>query len=189
MPATSGPEALPYPQASDAPDGPGAFLSLLSAMQTGGPWVYPTLIALQAVPGKYVNQLATVNADPTATLNGYYTWNGAQWVLSFGDTGWVPLTYSNGWSDFPGYPALAVRRRNGIVYLSGLGKGGTVSATTLITTVPVGFRIGRDEVIPTVGSGNAACSLEVFPDGTVKTGPSGAIAAWTSLHVSWIAEN
>lgn len=79
MSTTSGPEQLPYPQPSDTPDGPGAFLALLQAMQTAGPWVYGTLAALQAVAGKYVNQLATVNADTPAN-NGYYSWNGSTWV-------------------------------------------------------------------------------------------------------------
>lgn len=81
MPTTSGVEALPLPQASDAPDGPGAFLSLLTAMQTGGPWVQPTLTALQALTGKYPLQLGVVNAD-TAAKNGFYYWNGTtnQWV-------------------------------------------------------------------------------------------------------------
>lgn len=84
MPTTSGVEALPLPQASDAPDGPGAFLSLIQAMQTGGAWVYPTLAGaggLNTVQGKYPLQLAIVNAD-TPAKNGYYYWNGTSntWV-------------------------------------------------------------------------------------------------------------
>lgn len=91
MPTTSGVESLPLPQSSDAPDGPGAFLSLIQAMQTGGPWAQATLTALQALTGKYHLQLAVVNADPTPAKNGFYYWNAntTQWVslplLTFGN--------------------------------------------------------------------------------------------------------
>lgn len=79
MSTTSGPEALPIPQPTDAPDGPGAFLALVQQMQTGGAWVYPTVLALKAVAGKYINQLAAVNGDTPAN-NGSYVWNGTTWV-------------------------------------------------------------------------------------------------------------
>lgn len=83
MPTNYGPEVLPYPQPTEAPDGPGAFLALLQAMQTGGPWVYGTLTQLQAVTGKYALQMAVVNADPTIAKNGFYYWSTVtnQWAL------------------------------------------------------------------------------------------------------------
>ncbi|WP_290473943.1 hypothetical protein [Leifsonia sp. 71-9] len=126
------------------------------------------------------------------TTDGYtYKRIGGAWVRQLEDTGWVPLSYAANWSDFnAGYPSLAIRRKNGLTMLSGMGKTTAGSGVgTLITTVPVGFRISRQEVRVTIGAGGA-CSLEIFADGSVKAGPGGVYATWTSLSgVSWNADN
>lgn len=125
------------------------------------------------------------------TTDGFtYKYRSGAWVRTFDDTGWVTLSYAPNWSDFSsGYPALSVRRKNGVAFLSAMGKTSAgVGAGTLITTVPAGYRIGRQEVRVTIGSGGP-CSLEIFADGSVRAGPSGVYAGWTSLSVSWIADN
>ncbi|WP_434315830.1 hypothetical protein [Leifsonia sp. P73] len=93
---TFGPEALPYPQPSDAPDGPGAFLALIQKLVLGGVQQFGTYAALPTPnPSAGVGfggQLAIVTADPNPGLNGIYESNGTAWSLILSPTtaAWTP---------------------------------------------------------------------------------------------------
>lgn len=156
----------------------------------GGAVPFRTLTEMSAWTTPRLGQQADVLADTDVSSNGVWRWDGAKWVNAVGDTGWITLAWAPNWSDFnPGYPALAYRKKNGSTVLSAMGKTSAGSGVgTLICTLPAGFRIGRQEVRATIGSGGA-CGLEIFPDGSVKAGPGGVYATWTSLGgISWIAE-
>ena len=53
---------------------------------------YATLVALQAVPGAFVGQIARVTNDATAASNGAYRWSGTAWVKSAEDISLIKQT-------------------------------------------------------------------------------------------------
>lgn len=71
-----------------------------------------------------------------------FTWDGAAWQYTGGDdTGWITPTLLNGWIPYgAGYTTPAYRRKNGIVYLRGLIRSGTVGSSTPFFVLPSGFR-------------------------------------------------
>lgn len=76
---TFGPQGLPYPNASDAPDIPGAFLSLEQKIQVGGAIPFASYSALTASTA-FQGQIATVYGD-TTQLNGLYlSLDGSTWT-------------------------------------------------------------------------------------------------------------
>lgn len=75
---TYGPQNNPYPNTSDVPDGPGAFLALLQSMVVGGATPFATYSALTGSTG-FAGELAVVTAD--GANNGIWYWNGSAWVL------------------------------------------------------------------------------------------------------------
>lgn len=52
----------------------------------------------------------------------------------------VPLTFQNGWSNFASWDALTVRRKGRTVDVQGMITGGTATAATVFSTLPIGFR-------------------------------------------------
>jgi hypothetical protein len=104
------------------------------------------------------------------------------------DSGWVAPTLLNGWVNYDAiYGPTGYRRKNGVVYLRGLVKDGTLS--TAIFTLPVGFR----PVSPPIRLfATLADDLvnRIDVDGTtgsVVCAPGDA--TWTSLNgVTFIAE-
>lgn len=96
---------------------------------------YATKAAMVAVPGTRKFAHSSVYADPTATNNGDYYWNGAAWTVYSEDTGWITPTLSGSWVSTAGM-TVQYRRINGIVHLHGRATGG--SGTMFV--LPAGFR-------------------------------------------------
>lgn len=78
------------------------------------------------------------------------------------------LTLQNNWVDVNvAFPAKATRTGS-IVLLEGSIKGGAVVSTTVIATLPVGFRPAYKRICPIWTSVNALGYLTVNPDGTIQ---------------------
>jgi len=60
----------------------------------------------------------------------------------FGDSGWIPLSLLNGWVSYDNtYGPPRYRKLNGVVYVQGLVKSGSLG--TVIANLPAGFRPGN----------------------------------------------
>ena len=166
MPVNFGPELLPYPQPSDAPDGPGAFLALIQKMVVGGIIPYTTY-ALMAAPAGFLGEHRTVTSDPDAALNGDYVLTGTGWKNTTEDTGWTNLTLASGATTSGGLTP-AVRRINGITWIRGRVLS---SGTGALFTIPSGYAIGQEARFGTMtgSSGSATNVLVVGTDGVVYT--------------------
>lgn len=109
------------------------------------------------------------------------------WALIGGDdSGWIQPAYVNSWVSYdntfgpPGY-----RKKNGIVYLRGLIKGGTAQ---LMFTLPAGFRPSVRQLFD-ISSNEAHARVDVTPAGEVLH-ISGGSNAWVSLNsITFIADN
>lgn len=108
------------------------------------------------------------------------------WKLIIGDTGWVALPLSNTWVNFGGgYSAARYRRLNGVVYVTGLIKSGTVSPGSTIGTLPAGFRPASQlpKIVPiSTGAG----SVDITSAGLILAGAVSATS--TALEFSFPAE-
>lgn len=83
-------------------------------------------------------------------------------------SGWIPLTYANGWKDYGGgWEPGAYRVVDGVCYLRGLLLGGTYSGGTTITTLPAGARYGSASHV-LVGSNGATGILNIYASGAIN---------------------
>lgn len=101
---------------------------------------------------------------------------------------WQNAVYQNSWIDFDAgsgagnFGGLQYHKDfAGFVHLRGLAKSGTVTAGTVIATLPVGFRpaSGR-QMLFEVTSNDARGRIDIANDGTIKTG-AGISNAWVSF--------
>lgn len=102
------------------------------------------------------------------------------------DTGWLSPAFVNGWVDF-GVPwsPCQYRKLNGIVYMRGLAKSGTLNTT--LFTLPAGYRPGAVNSLFGSPAGDAFSELRVLTTGDVAQ--SGATSnAWQSIACSFIQE-
>jgi hypothetical protein len=147
MPTPYGPQAIPYPQPSEAPDGPGAFLALLQKMDVGGIIPYTTFASLPATG--FLGQHATVTSD--ANNNGDYWWNGSGWVRpgaqrlflgTFADT-----SYSNGnlIGNVVNIPAIPTASRVLITLTGMIGFSGTANIDVATSCATTGGGIVADQ--------------------------------------------
>ena len=137
MPTTYGPQSLPYPLPSDAPDVPGAILSLLQVMQVGGALPFSTYALLTASGNGFQGQLASVNADTTTTLNGIYMSNGSGWQLIGGRR--VAITPSMG-SGYTGALGQITQRGTLVTLNFQFTKGSAFATGDTVLTLPAGSR-------------------------------------------------
>lgn len=158
MPSTTGPQSLPYPLPSDAPDVPGAFLSLLQTMQVGGAYPYTTYAALTGAGNGFNGQLATVSADSTAWRNGIYMSNGSGWSLVGGLRNTVAPSMGSNY-------ALGV----GQVFQRG------TQVTLNIQVVKSGSAIAVNDTVFTLPVGSRPPSLVLATGGTTTGGQQGPI--------------
>jgi hypothetical protein len=158
MPAQYGPQKLPYPQPSEAPDGPGVILALAQGVGVGGVYPYATLSALPAA-GVFTGQYAVVTSDATVANNGLYMWSGTAWVQQTGDTGWITPALSLSWTSVAGF-TVQYRKFNGLVMFRGRATGGT---TGVAFTLPAGFRTtGQDKYYTVLDSGSTSTTDRVY---------------------------
>lgn len=79
------------------------------------------------------------------------------------DTGWVDVTFQNGWSNYGGvYQTVQYRRVGSKVILRGLAMGGTIAAA--IFTLPAGFRPLKRNIVAGV------VNTSTFTSGAASTG-------------------
>lgn len=105
------------------------------------------------------------------------------------DTGWHYIggsgepTFQNSWENYGTYGDACFRRIGDIVYLSGLIRNGTATAT--LFTLPTGYRPegttnGTTHIFGTVASGGTVnARIDITTSGVVQGNP--ANTGWTSL--------
>lgn len=161
----------------------GTSLGLTQAyygVQTIAPWTDDT--------GGGMTQIAT---GPDGVWTRYGTRGGGwgAWKPAANvDTGWVVPTFENAWVTYgPGHDAR-YRRMNGIVYLQGLVKSGTLGAT--VYTLPVGYRPVQTQVVTAKASGGAY-RIDAITDGRViiyNEALGAPTTAWVSTAMSFPAD-
>ena len=112
-----------------------------------------------------------------------YVWNGSAWVNLTGDTAWTAISFATGYVDLANASYGACRYRKdglGFVHFSGLAKC-TNGTSTLITTLPAGYRPGTGEVMIGMDSTGAAHRVDIKNDGTVSVVGALATNAYISL--------
>jgi hypothetical protein len=107
-----------------------------------------------------------------------------KWFCFAGDTGWIDIVFTSGWSQYPGYDTCQYRRLNGLVFTKGLATGGVAPAS--IFYYPVGFRPyatgnGIKHII--TGVQGTWGFVNVQGDGRVNYNASGATPGWVTLEI------
>lgn len=125
-----------------------------------------------------------------------YEWTGSGWAIIFQalNTTWPGWTvigaagapaFQNGWVSYGAPFGAQFTKINGIVYMQGLVKNGTVAAT--IFTLPVGYRPATQQLITTQTNPNTIARLDLTPDGALAAA-SGANNGWVAINYSFPAE-
>lgn len=99
----------------------------------------------------------------TVDANGSLLYDGKQLGITTAN-----LVLGNSWVNSGTLAPARVIRSGNVVTLEGLIKSGTTTSTTVITTLPVGYRPLRKLVFPVWTSGNVVGYLTVNIDGTVQ---------------------
>lgn len=116
-----------------------------------------------------------VSEDPTGNV-----W---RTIYAGDDTGWISASLQNGWVNFGGaYSIAEYRRLNGIVYVQGLIKSGTINPGTVLFNLPVGFRPRAYFISPAWGNGGGS-AIEVAPNGNVVVGDISAFTLRQSISI------
>ena len=98
---------------------------------------------------------------------------------------WTAISLQNSWADYGGAWQGARYRKdsNGVVHIQGLIDSGTTTATTLLFTLPVGYRPAA--TICLIGSANTALArYDIASDGTAKI-VYGFSATYTNITASF----
>ena len=116
-----------------------------------------------------------------------WCYQGTTWVSMFNDTGWLTPALLSGWINFGApYRICQYRRINGIVYVTGLLKGGATAASTPVLNLPAGFRPSGSLFLGTQSnSALATMNLTAAGDLTLSVGAS---ANSLTLQFSFPAE-
>lgn len=122
----------------------------------------------------------------TDTGDVYLRRSGA-WKLILSDSNWVALPMSNSWINFGGgaYGNARYRRINGIVYVTGVVKSGTITPGVTIGTLPPGFRPAAYLMKGIPISGGSG-TVDITPAGLILAGT--VSATFTSLEFWFPAE-
>lgn len=158
---------------------------------------YPTLAALNLVPGTIVGQHATVNADTTASNNGDYVWSGAAWLVNFPilPYGFIcsasgSQSVSTGWTLMTGFgtPDLSrgITQASGVMTISQPGiydVAASIScgASGTPTTGTQSFQVTKNSATP-----DANLVLKVQQSGTTAYGAKPTLLA-AGDQLRWFA--
>ena len=99
----------------------------------------------------------------TLDVNGSLLFDGKQIGLTMAN-----LVLENKWVNTDSLAPARVIRSGNVVALEGLIRNGTTTSSTVITTLPVGYRPARKLVVPIWTSGNALGHLTINTDGRVQ---------------------
>lgn len=108
------------------------------------------------------------------------------------DTGWLALSplYVNSFADWD-TRTCRYRRKNGVVYIDGVIKGGTAGATAF--TLPAGFRCRNipnySEYTFLLNSSAGTIVMNVGGSGVVNFSTALPAGGWAYINVSYIQEN
>ena len=168
----------------------GAANSIAFTLPVGYRPAYRQLVATVSYNGAY-----TIGRVDIGTDGGVYIdYGGNRWFslarIAFASTAatgtWFMATYQNGWTsyDTTTFSPARYMMENGVVYLDGLIKSGTVSgaANGIAFMLPVGYRPAFRQLIPTIahtGSIVVIGRVDVGTDGGVYMDQGGS--AWFSL--------
>jgi hypothetical protein len=125
-----------------------------------------TLTSQHQVTSSAVGYIANKTLVVEAVGSGPYGVHGAA------DTGWQDMALQNSWVPYNAvggtYEQPGYRRINGVVYLKGLVKNGTVAVGTILGNLPVGFRPKAQQVFAAV---NGSPQSGAATTGTAHTHP------------------
>lgn len=109
------------------------------------------------------------------------------WLLGqFGDTGWNTPSLSNSWVVFgTPFDSPQYRRLNGIVYVKGMAKSGTLST---VFTLPAGYQTLKERVFNTASNTGGAQILIVAGAVSINGYYGGGSNAFVSFEFSFPAE-
>lgn len=83
------------------------------------------------------------------------------------DSGWQTPSLLNGITDHStGYQGARYRKKDGVVFVEGLVKGGTATGTVTIFNLPTGFRPSKRLIMNTYRA-NGVFRTDIAPDGSV----------------------
>lgn len=126
----------------------------------------PTIASLPA-SGNWYGRILSVQEDESVRR-----WHGSGWDIIWlpADSGWQALTLSGGWVSFgSGYGDPRYRLINGVVHMAGLIKSGTVTAGTVIATLPLGYRPSSQEIYVVANNG-VGQTVQVATNGQISLG-------------------
>ncbi len=147
----------------------------------------PTVPATSVALGR-LRHAASATTIPTAKIDDLRVFTYLRGATP-DDTGWITPTLLNGWINFGGaYRVAQYRRKNGICYVAGLIKSGTIAPGTIILNLPIGFRPSGRDIYTAWGNGNP-CALEVEVNGDLFVGDVAAFAARQSIALSFPISN
>lgn len=127
---------------------------------------------------------------------GANTLAGAQTALgivadSFGasqvaSTPWLPLALQNGWTTVSPYRSV-FRKVLGLLFIEATISGGTVTDGTIIATLPVGYRVATNVIVPAIGTsqpvGIVPARLAIAQDGTCKVYGTSGVGSSLTFHL------
>jgi hypothetical protein len=142
-----------------------------------------------AVPQEWI-LLAIRNADGSGTANG--TYDEICWCTGDHFTPWYSPALLGGWLHYAvPYGPARFRKYNGCVMGNGLIASGTVSTTTVVFTMPVGFRPGTTEILTAATSPIAGApyysEIRVRVDGSVMM-QTGTAGYFSFANINYVAE-
>lgn len=134
------------------------------------------------------------------------TWTPSPATNDNTDGTWIAPTLANGWINYgSGFSDAKYMRKNGIVYLKGLIKSGTVGTATPFFTLPVGYRPADQKLFAALNGGvvsgaasagtahthttaNTAARVNVMPSGQVNLEGTGTNVFVSLDGISYPAE-
>lgn len=160
---------------------------------------FDKMIELIAQQGNYRGPVTEAERDAIAgdalyeglmvyntTAGTIEVFGGSGWDVVYVDSGWQSLTLANSWLNFGGgYASARYRKVNGIVYIQGTIKSGTVAPGTLLATLPAGFRPSAHIVAPAFQAATSALSVEVLSTGGLVIGAVAFNNTRTDINVSF----
>lgn len=110
------------------------------------------------------------------------SWNA--WRALDVDSGWKYPTFQNGWSNYSGYEVARYRKRNGIVYVNGLVKDGSIGT---IFTLESGFRPPARLIMSGLSASNTGVGrFDIHTDGRIEA-QTGVNPNWLSINTHFAA--
>jgi hypothetical protein len=96
---------------------------------------------------------------------------------------WTDIPLSGGWAaDTTGWGAPQCRIQRGFVYIRGMIRGGTITAGTVIATLPLGFTPSGNLIFQCANNLTASgARIDVHTDGSMSLGQAAPSASYISL--------